>query len=119
MRSGRTLIYDDLQPVGQKLTDSGKPVAIDSVSPLDLVLTHFCGQVETWRRRELPTEAALEWLERAAEAGDAESMYTLGELLANIDPELSLAWMVRAAEAGHPRVRDLRPVPRDSDADGS
>jgi predicted dehydrogenase len=66
MRSGRTLIYDDLQPVERKLTDSGEPVAIDSVSPLDLVLTHFCGQIETSRRRDLSTDAALEWLELSA-----------------------------------------------------
>jgi predicted dehydrogenase len=66
MRSGRTLVYDDLQPVERKLTDGGEPVAIGSVSPLDLVLTHFCGQIETWRRRELSTDAALEWLELSA-----------------------------------------------------
>jgi hypothetical protein len=63
MRSGRRLVYDDLQPVGRKLTDGGQPVAIDSVSPLDVVLTQFCSQIETWRRRELSTDAALEWLE--------------------------------------------------------
>jgi predicted dehydrogenase len=66
MRSGRTLVYDDLQPVERKLTDGGEPVEIDSVSPLDLVLTHFCGQIESWRRRELSTDAALEWLELSA-----------------------------------------------------
>jgi predicted dehydrogenase len=66
MRSGRTLVYDDLLPVGRKLTDGGEPVAVDPVSPLDLVLTHFCRQIETWRRRELSTDAALEWLELSA-----------------------------------------------------
>ena len=66
LRSGRTLVYDDLQPVERKLTDGGAPVAIDSVSPLDVVLTDFCGQIETWRRRELSTDAALEWLELSA-----------------------------------------------------
>jgi predicted dehydrogenase len=66
MRSGRRLVYDDLQPVGRKLTDDGVPVAIDSASPLDLVLTQFCGQIEAWRRRELSTDTALEWLELSA-----------------------------------------------------
>jgi len=66
MRSGRRLVYDDLQPVERKLTDGGQPVAIDSVSPLDVVLTHFCRQIETWRRRQLPADAALEWLELSA-----------------------------------------------------
>jgi hypothetical protein len=41
-------------------------VAIDSTLPLDVVLTDFCGQIETWRRRELSTDAALEWLELSA-----------------------------------------------------
>jgi hypothetical protein len=36
------------------------------VSPLDVVLTHFCAQIETWRRRELSADAALEWLELSA-----------------------------------------------------
>jgi predicted dehydrogenase len=66
MRSGRTLVYDDLQPVERKLTDDGVPVAIDSSPALDMVLTHFCGQVDAWQRRELPRGAALEWLELSA-----------------------------------------------------
>ena len=66
MRSGRTLVYDDLQPVERKLTDNGEPVAIDASPALDRVLTHFCGQVESWRRRELPAGAALESLELSA-----------------------------------------------------
>jgi predicted dehydrogenase len=63
MRSGRRLVYDDLEPVERKLTDNGTPVAIEPVLPLDRVVTDFCRQIDRWRRRELSTDAALEWLE--------------------------------------------------------
>jgi predicted dehydrogenase len=66
MRSGRQLVYDDLQPVERKLLDDGEPVEIDPSAPLDRLLTHYCGEIETWRRHELAAGAALESLELSA-----------------------------------------------------
>jgi TPR repeat protein len=44
-------------------------------------------------------EQARRWLERAAEAGDADAMNRLGVLLEDSDPEQARHWLEQAAEA--------------------
>ena len=52
------------------------------------------------RRRVVPDDRARTWWERAADAGDAEAMRSLGELAWSDDAEAAAAWFRRAAEAG-------------------
>ena len=47
-------------------------------------------------------------LERAAEAGDVDAMYSLGVLLVKYEPEVGRRWYERAAQAGHtPAMNNL------------
>lgn len=96
MRAAQTHAAPDLQRLRQ-WAEAGGPLARVAARELGLALAG-----DTARSAD-----ALHWLTQAAEAGDAEAAFTLGEayrtgkLHCAMSAELARSWFARAADAGH------------------
>jgi len=51
--TGRTLVYDDVEPPERKLLDCGEPVSLPNSLPLDAVLSDFLGRIERFQTGQL------------------------------------------------------------------
>jgi predicted dehydrogenase len=58
LTGGRQLVYDDLRPHPDKLTDGGQPLAVSERSPVDGMLDHFLGLVGAFQTGTLRPEQA-------------------------------------------------------------